>query len=135
MKLPLFIFHFCLSIGGHHNAFKLGLVSSAFKHLFAMLLLVLVPTHGSWAGVTQVGSQYTIDCSTTGSRYVPTATAYTVIIQNCEYWTWRGTGLNVTANKAPTNGNAIGIAVPVGATGFLWGENVSQAPQGVWAQI
>lgn len=101
--------------------------------------LSLMSQHPSWAGITNSGSTYRIDCSNEAPNTVlnattlPNTTSYTVNIQSCIYYKTSGSGVSPSGNGVASS--PMVFSVPVGFVGYVQGYQGGIAPSGVVVQL
>lgn len=74
-----------------------------------LCLIALLSVQSSWAAITNVGTNYSVDCSDgkTAAITLPTSVAYTVTFQNCGFTNQSGFGIFTKVN---VNLDNVGIA-------------------------
>lgn len=95
------------------------------------LLLALLPLHLGWAGITNTGTNYTINCSneapnTVLSQTLTTTTSFTVTLQTCFWYLTSGSGVSPSGNGAATS--PMVFTVPAGFVGYVSGYQAGIAP-------
>lgn len=109
------------------------------KFAAVCLILGFVSLQSSWAGITNIGTTYRIDCSneapnTVLSANLPNTTGYTVNIQSCSYYITSGSGVTPSGNNyLPTS--TMTFTVPSGFVGYVSGYQAGQPPSGVSIQL
>lgn len=100
-----------------------------------VLLFALLPLHVSWAGITNTGPAYTINCSaeapsTVLSQTLTTSTSYTVTIDTCAFYLTSGSGVSPSGNDYIGTTPTV-FTVPAGFVGFVKGYQAGQPPASV----